>query len=140
MLCFRLCCVHQETFDPLAILIPMPSSISGRMTVALSAYSAVFMRYALAVSPKNYLLFGCHFINFSSQITQGYRYYTYWKYVFVTGVAVGLLACVLEPRLTYLYSMGGRELALKARAKEGLATAEDKAKQAVDKVTAAVSK
>lgn len=35
------------------------------------------MRYALAVTPKNYLLFACHAINFSSQITQGYRWYDY---------------------------------------------------------------
>ncbi len=51
------------------------------MTAALACYSAVFMRYAVAVQPKNYLLFGCHIINFSSQITQGYRYLNYWKYV-----------------------------------------------------------
>jgi hypothetical protein len=56
-------------------------SISGPMTVALTCYSAVFMRYALAVTPKNYLLFGCHIINFSAQLTQGYRYMDYWKYV-----------------------------------------------------------
>jgi len=47
------------------------------MTAALSCYSAVFMRYAFAVTPKNYLLFGCHFINFGSQMTQGYRYLNY---------------------------------------------------------------
>lgn len=51
------------------------------MTAALTCYSAVFMRYALAVSPKNYLLFGCHLVNFSAQATQGYRYLSYWKYV-----------------------------------------------------------
>jgi hypothetical protein len=51
------------------------------MTLSLACYSAVFMRYALAVSPKNYLLFGCHVINFSSQVTQGYRFLNYWKYV-----------------------------------------------------------
>lgn len=32
------------------------------------------MRYALAVTPKNYLLFLCHFINEGSQLVQGYRY------------------------------------------------------------------
>lgn len=51
------------------------------MTAALTIYSATFMRYALAVSPKNYLLFACHFINCSAQMTQGYRYLSYWKYV-----------------------------------------------------------
>lgn len=44
------------------------------MTFALTIYSATFMRYSLAVQPKNYLLFACHFINEASQITQGYRY------------------------------------------------------------------
>lgn len=32
------------------------------------------MRYSLAVTPANYLLFACHFINEGSQLTQGYRY------------------------------------------------------------------
>ncbi|KAK8019916.1 hypothetical protein PG990_005054 [Apiospora arundinis] len=44
------------------------------MTAALCIYSMTFMRYSLAVSPKNYLLFACHFINEGSQLTQGYRY------------------------------------------------------------------
>lgn len=56
-------------------------SISGRMTAALTIYSGTFMRYALAVQPKNYLLFLCHFINFSAQVAQGYRYLNYWKCV-----------------------------------------------------------
>jgi hypothetical protein len=51
------------------------------MTGALVVYSATFMRYSLAVSPKNYLLFACHAINFTSQTIQGYRYLNYWKYV-----------------------------------------------------------
>lgn len=49
------------------------------MTVALTAYSAVFMRYATAVTPKNWLLFACHLTNFTSQSTQGYRYLAYHK-------------------------------------------------------------
>jgi len=53
-------------------------SISGRMTGALTLYSGTFMRYALAVSPANYLLFGCHAINFTSQLVQGYRYINYF--------------------------------------------------------------
>lgn len=44
------------------------------MTGALVIYSATFMRYALAVRPANYLLFGCHFINEAAQLTQGYRW------------------------------------------------------------------
>lgn len=51
------------------------------MTGTLMVYSTVFARYALAVQPKNYLLFGCHVINFGSQLTQGVRYMNYWKYV-----------------------------------------------------------
>jgi hypothetical protein len=51
------------------------------MTLALCGYSATFMRYAMAVTPVNYLLFGCHFVNFGAQATQGYRYLNYWKYV-----------------------------------------------------------
>lgn len=51
------------------------------MTTALIAYSSVFMRYAFAVSPVNYLLFGCHAVNFSAQNVQMYRYLNYWKYV-----------------------------------------------------------
>ncbi|KAL7909287.1 hypothetical protein GGI35DRAFT_376318 [Trichoderma velutinum] len=51
-----------------------PDLISGQMTAALCVYSATFMRYALAVSPRNYLLFGCHVVNEAAQLTQGYRY------------------------------------------------------------------
>lgn len=51
------------------------------MTGALVIYSGTFMRYALAVTPKNYLLFACHFVNFGAQLTQGYRYLNWWKYV-----------------------------------------------------------
>ena len=50
------------------------------MTASLCIYSATFMRYALAVTPKNYLLFLCHFVNEGAQLTQGYRYlqWTRW--------------------------------------------------------------
>ncbi|KAL9129922.1 MAG: hypothetical protein Q9217_001770 [Psora testacea] len=54
--------------------------ISGRMTAALTVYSGTFMRYALAVTPKNPLLFACHFVNFGAQLTQGYRFMQYWNY------------------------------------------------------------
>jgi len=49
------------------------------MTGALTIYSATFMRYALAVSPANYLLFACHFVNEGAQLTQGYRWLQYHK-------------------------------------------------------------
>ncbi|KAK5133673.1 hypothetical protein LTR08_007527 [Meristemomyces frigidus] len=76
-----------------------PEIISGKMTLALSGYSAVFMRYSMAVTPRNYLLFGCHIVNFGAQMTQGYRYLNYWNF-------------------------GGREASLSAKAKEGLSQAE----------------
>ncbi|KAJ9645111.1 pyruvate transporter mpc1 [Coniosporium tulheliwenetii] len=86
-----------------------PEIISGRMTLALCAYSATFARYALAVTPRNWLLFGCHVVNFSAQATQGYRYLNYWNF-------------------------GGREKVAEARAKEGLRKLEDVSKDAVKKV------
>ncbi|EAT88759.1 hypothetical protein SNOG_03554 [Parastagonospora nodorum SN15] len=46
---------------PIAAIADMskdPEIISGRMTGALTLYSGTFMRYALAVTPANYLLFG----------------------------------------------------------------------------------
>lgn len=49
------------------------------MTGCLTIYSATFMRYAMAVTPQNYLLFACHFINFNAQLMQGYRWTQYWK-------------------------------------------------------------
>ena len=77
------------------------------MTAALSLYSGTFMRYALAVQPANYLLFGCHAINFTSQLVQGYRYMNYHK-------------------------MGGKDAAIKA--KEAAAQAEGKVTEAkIDK-------
>lgn len=76
------------------------------MTLALIGYSSTFMRYALAVTPKNYLLFGCHVVNFSAQTTQGYRYVNYWY-------------------------MGGRDRKMEEKAKEGLGSVEGKAKEAM---------
>ncbi|KAK2748315.1 hypothetical protein FQN57_000973 [Myotisia sp. PD_48] len=83
-----------------------PEIISAQMTGALVIYSGTFMRYSLAVTPKNYLLFGCHLINFGAQLTQGYRYMQYWKW-------------------------GGREAALEQRAKEATETV---AKQSVEPI------
>lgn len=50
-----------------------PSMISGNMTVALCIYSALFMRFAWKVQPRNLLLFACHFTNEAAQIVQGTR-------------------------------------------------------------------
>lgn len=84
------------------------------MTFALTIYSATFMRYALAVSPKNYLLFACHFINEGSQLTQGYRYWSW-------------------------HNMGGREKAI-ASGELVLDKAKETVKEGVQKVEAAVGK
>ncbi|KAL0141411.1 small nuclear ribonucleoprotein B and B [Mucor lusitanicus] len=57
-----------------------PSLISGNMTLALCIYSGLFMRFALAVKPVNYLLFACHATNEAAQLTQGYRFLQYNKF------------------------------------------------------------
>ncbi|KAL7961386.1 mitochondrial pyruvate carrier [Trichoderma compactum] len=57
-----------------------PDLISGQMTGALVIYSATFMRYSLAVTPRNFLLFGCHVVNEAAQLTQGYRYLSWHKW------------------------------------------------------------
>lgn len=89
------------------------------MTGALVIYSATFMRYSLAVTPANYLLFACHFVNEGSQLTQGYRWLQYHKW-------------------------GGREKDLEARAASGLKGAVEKVegevKALAEKGKAAVGK
>lgn len=63
---------------PVAAVIDLKNkpadSISGPMTAALVVYSAVFMKYSVAVTPKNYLLFGCHAINEVAQLGQAVRF------------------------------------------------------------------
>lgn len=54
-----------------------PKYISGGMTLALTLYSAMFMRFALRVKPRNLLLFACHATNFVVQSAQGIRYLRY---------------------------------------------------------------
>lgn len=49
------------------------------MTGALTVYSITFMRYSLAIRPKNYLLFLCHFANFNLQVVQGFRALKHWR-------------------------------------------------------------
>ncbi|KAH0606945.1 uncharacterized protein H6S33_002933 [Morchella sextelata] len=92
-----------------------PEVISGKMTAALLVYSAVFMRYSMAVTPKNYLLFGCHFVNEAAQLAQSYRYINYWNY-------------------------GGREAALARKAKEAENTIVEKAKDIVPEAIKGTSK
>ncbi|CAX42784.1 uncharacterized protein ygl080w homologue, putative [Candida dubliniensis CD36] len=62
---------------PIAAILDLkkdPDLISGPMTGSLILYSLVFMRYSMAVTPKNYLLFGCHFVNELAQLGQGFRW------------------------------------------------------------------
>eukprot|EP00743_Colponemidia_sp_Colp-15_P004606 GILK01004965.1.p1 GENE.GILK01004965.1~~GILK01004965.1.p1 ORF type:complete len:119 (-),score=11.87 GILK01004965.1:198-506(-) len=47
-----------------------PEYISGRMTATLCVYSALFMRFAWMVQPRNYLLLACHACNETVQLTQ----------------------------------------------------------------------
>ncbi|KPJ04364.1 PREDICTED: mitochondrial pyruvate carrier 1 [Papilio xuthus] len=54
-----------------------PVFISGKMTLALTLYSLMFMRFAWRVKPRNMLLFACHFTNECAQITQGVRFVNY---------------------------------------------------------------
>jgi mitochondrial pyruvate carrier 1 len=78
------------------------------MTGALIIYSMTFMRYALAVQPKNYLLFACHFVNEGAQLTQGYRWMNYHQW-------------------------GGKEKNHKAKVESGVGEVKGKAEEVADK-------
>ncbi|XP_030763966.1 mitochondrial pyruvate carrier 1 [Sitophilus oryzae] len=54
-----------------------PKYISGKMTIALCLYSAMFMRFAWKVQPRNMLLFACHFTNEGTQLIQLTRFVNY---------------------------------------------------------------
>ncbi|KAK6630474.1 pyruvate transporter mpc1 [Polyplax serrata] len=54
-----------------------PKFISGKMTLALSMYSLIFMRFSFRVQPRNMLLFACHLTNECAQIVQGVRFINY---------------------------------------------------------------
>ncbi|KAI9316496.1 mitochondrial pyruvate carrier [Dichotomocladium elegans] len=65
---------------PLAAIADLkkdPAYISGNMTLAMCVYSGLFMRFALAVKPTNYLLFACHVTNETAQLAQGFRFLNY---------------------------------------------------------------
>uniref|UniRef100_A0A0B7BKA5 Mitochondrial pyruvate carrier n=1 Tax=Arion vulgaris TaxID=1028688 RepID=A0A0B7BKA5_9EUPU len=47
------------------------------MTLALSIYSLLFMRFAWKVIPRNLLLMSCHITNEVAQLTQGARFINY---------------------------------------------------------------
>ncbi|CAF9916403.1 MAG: hypothetical protein GOMPHAMPRED_000990 [Gomphillus americanus] len=86
-----------------------PEIISGQFTAVLMVYSATFSRYAMAVTPKNYLLLACHITNFSAQTVQ-----------------IGSLT-------ERTCSGGGRERSLAEGAKTGIASVQEKGKEVVDK-------
>ena len=44
------------------------------MTAAMCIYSLLFMRFAWAIQPRNYLLFACHFSNEFVQLNQMRRW------------------------------------------------------------------
>ena len=52
-----------------------PEKINNTMTLALTAYSILSMRFAWMVRPRNYLLLGCHIVNLSAQSIQLMRKY-----------------------------------------------------------------
>uniref|UniRef100_A0A1D5QF59 Mitochondrial pyruvate carrier n=1 Tax=Macaca mulatta TaxID=9544 RepID=A0A1D5QF59_MACMU len=65
---------------PLAAFKDMKASleiISGRMTTAFILYSAIFMRFAYRVQPRNLLLMTCHCTNVMAQSVQASRYLLY---------------------------------------------------------------
>lgn len=52
-----------------------PEKVSPKMTISLCIYSALFMRFALRVQPRNMLLFACHATNETAQLYQLQRVY-----------------------------------------------------------------
>ncbi|KAF5837913.1 mitochondrial pyruvate carrier [Dunaliella salina] len=52
-----------------------PEVISPNMTGVMCIYSALFMRFAWMVQPRNYLLFACHASNEAVQLYQMSRWY-----------------------------------------------------------------
>ena len=53
-----------------------PRSLTHSCRAVLCVYSALFMRFSLAIRPKNYLLFACHATNEVVQLNQLRRWYT----------------------------------------------------------------
>ncbi|CAL5228861.1 g12071 [Coccomyxa viridis] len=54
-----------------------PELISGNMTGVMCVYSALFMRFAWEINPRNYLLLACHAANETVQLNQLRRWYGY---------------------------------------------------------------
>lgn len=49
-------------------------SINPSMTAVLTAYSCIFFRWSIAISPPNYPLMACHIVNASAQAATGVKY------------------------------------------------------------------
>jgi mitochondrial pyruvate carrier 2 len=62
-----------------------PEKINTPLTIALSVYSGLFIRFAWMVSPRNYLLFACHIFNEGVQMTQLRRKYKHDKEIEAAG-------------------------------------------------------
>lgn len=58
-------------------LMKSPIYVSEKMTAILIVYSSLFMRYAVQIRPKNYLLFACHATNTVVQSILLYRKLTF---------------------------------------------------------------
>lgn len=56
-----------------------PEVISLPMTISMTVYSALFMRFAWVVQPRNYLLLACHAFNEAAQLNQLRRGYAFQK-------------------------------------------------------------
>jgi hypothetical protein len=83
-----------------------PEVISRNMTAAMCVYSALFMRFAWAIQPRNHLLFACHFSNEIVQLNQLRRWASVQPWAQVRGA--GLLRD----------GMGGPTMVLKGDARE----------------------
>ncbi|KAF2861064.1 UPF0041-domain-containing protein [Piedraia hortae CBS 480.64] len=123
-----------------------PEIISGQMTTALIGYSAVFMRYAMAVTPRNYLLFGCHAINFTAQCTQMYRYTDYWyrggkERAGLTGGSMDRDAAEAENKAAITaHKLEGVAAQASHRAEDALTHAKARVEGAVDKAKSTIEK
>jgi len=58
-----------------------PDMISGNMTGVMCIYSALFMRFAWVVQPRNYLLMACHVSNETVQLYQLSRWFSAHGYL-----------------------------------------------------------
>ncbi|KAL4422362.1 hypothetical protein ABPG75_008559 [Micractinium tetrahymenae] len=75
-----------------------PEAISRNMTGAMCVYSALFMRFAWAIQPRNYLLFACHASNEVVQLNQMRRWASVQPWAADYGFAAkGAAAAAAEP-------------------------------------------